>query len=133
MITLQVASETLEFKHKIGEFSQPMKLVIKQICGVDEEPKFGKPKLEQEVSPIAKHAIGPSENQDDTIEDNNDDYRSEEICNGTSLGLVSYVKENLKWLKKVFTINFLSFALHGSLLVLFREISIRTNRRQYKN
>jgi hypothetical protein len=122
MITLQSASETPEFQSKIGKFSHSMSMLVDQMKAPQENNnvKFGKAQISK-PQVVAKNAITSNDISGDG-EDNKSVILEEEL-NTENLGLVEYIFNNAKWVKKFLKVNFLSATLHISLLLFFRELS----------
>lgn len=122
MITLQAASETPDFQSKIGKFSHSMSMLVDQMKAPQESNnvKFGKAQISKSQV-VAKNAITSNDISGDG-EENKSVILDDEL-NTENLGLVEYVVNSAKWVKKLLKANLLSATLHVSLLLFFRELS----------
>lgn len=105
MITLHTASESNNFKDKVGVFSQNFKDVIDHLTTDVDEAKFGAPR-------ISEKSITQSEKNADEVD-----------LNSNELGLANYISDKYKFFKKFFRNNFFKISFYSSFLLFLREIS----------
>lgn len=122
MLTLQVASQNLDFKHKIGTFSQTMNMLIDKHSSVEEESN-NKIKIKEnkkiESTSMVKHG---SLDNSAIIENEEED---QEELDMDSIGLTSFLHSKFSFAKRFFRLNFTNLAFNISFLLLLRECSLK--------
>lgn len=124
MLTLQVASQNLDYKYKIGTFSQTMNMLIDKHTLLEDDTnnkikiKENKKSNENNMS-IAKHG---SLDNSVIIENEEEDQEDLEMDN---IGLTNFVLNKFSFARRFIRLNFTNLAFNVSLLFFFREISLK--------